>query len=377
MGTGERERVPHAVGRPLLVVGVRHAAFAVAQLDDATGLGEPHLARDGVEEALQAVGDVVRRVVVVVQAPHRGLGGQRGVVRGQPGQHVARVEHVAGDDRARRTGPADRAVVRRRRLWVAERRLGLVVRLVPRRDDVYPGVAREEPADRRLVGGDVRELARLVGAPADACAVEGHERLHARRRGGSEPRVERCWLGVDRVPGRDEARRANAERPEARIGEHRRSLLAHARDDVPIAQARRRRHAAAAGGPRTRREAAQIEPDAEEARRRRASARVRDDVELAEQHAVTAQEGVRGRVQLHADPECAAWAHPDGPRCDPGAPARGPHANDDGSAGLAPANDQTLQRAASLVVDRDALALGPEDAGRPAVRGRGSCASRR
>ena len=84
-------------------------------------------------------------------------------------------------------------------------------------------------------------------------------------------------------------------------------------------------------------------------------------MELALQHAVAAQEGLRRRVQPHADTECAAWTHPDDAWRDPGAPADGLHANDDGSAGLAPADDQILQRAASLVVDRDALALGAED----------------
>ena len=238
------EREAHRGARPQLVGRQRDAAVARAQLDDAAGLGEPHLSGDRAQVVAKPGRREVGRVVVVVQPPDLRVLVEPAPVLGHPRQHARPVDDVSRHEGAGGARPAGGVVIGGRAVGAAGRRLGGVVGLVPGRDQPHLRIRGEERADRGLVGPDAGQGTRRRRTAVAPIVIEGHERLDSRGRGRGEPRRHTIGVRPDRVPGHDEARRPDAESAEPRVSEHRLPLLAdpHAQPAVgrTVSGARRR-----------------------------------------------------------------------------------------------------------------------------------------
>ena len=221
---GDRERARDGLRGPPLAGAA--AAVARGEADDAAGLREPHVALHGAQElggrGLAQRAEVVR-VGVAVQPPDaRAL---RVALEGRhPRQHVGRVEHVGGHDRAAAALLAHHVVEPRRPARPLVERLGLVVGLVPRAHRGDPRVAGAELAhdtpvlaDRRQAGGGARVL------------VDGHEHVGATGVRGRHPLVVAAEVaGEDAVVVDEQAHLADAELLEALVLPQAGLLVAHA-----------------------------------------------------------------------------------------------------------------------------------------------------
>src|SRR3954469_5759485 len=202
----EGEHAPERLGR-----AARAARERAAELDEAAGLGQPHLAAPGGEHAPRARRREAVRVRVVVEAEGR---------RARPGEapeladradglaDVLLVEHVERDDlrAGRLEHRADRLEVRGEALLLAARRLPgdagarlAAVDLVPDRDLLHGGERLVELRDLALVLGDRRK------APLAAAAVRA-------LKGDEDPLVGGLRGADPRLRGGEVARRTKKKK---------------------------------------------------------------------------------------------------------------------------------------------------------------------
>src|SRR3954464_9472899 len=177
VGLREGEHAPERLGR-----AARAARERAAELDEAAGLGQPHLAAPGGEHAARARRREAVRVRVVVEAEDRRLRAGEAAELADPADgpaHVLLVQHVEGHDlRAGRLEDlAGGLEVRGEALLLVARRLPrdararlAAVDLVPDRDLLHLREGLVELRDLALVLGDRRQV------PLTATAVGALER---------------------------------------------------------------------------------------------------------------------------------------------------------------------------------------------------------
>src|SRR3954454_18353695 len=231
----EGEHAPERPGR-----AARAARERAAELDEAAGLGQPHLAAPGGEHAARARRRETVRVRVVVEAedrrPRAGEAAEAADRRDGLAD-VLLVEHVQGDDlRARAVEDlAHRLEVRREPLLLAARRLAPDA-AGPRLAAAYLRSDRDLPDGREgLV--ELRDLALVLGDRRQAAltaaamrALERDEGALVRRLRRRDPGLRRGEVArrVHHVVRRDVAGRLELQRREERVREGRRLLIAHA-----------------------------------------------------------------------------------------------------------------------------------------------------